>query len=60
MREDGQGLMGNICQVCLEGDDARKGDVNRYKAPEGTDLLGGNFHAGCALAVGYNEWNEED
>jgi hypothetical protein len=47
------------CQVCLEGDDARKGDVNRYRAPEEAGLLPGNYHAGCALAVGFNEWDEE-
>ncbi|MBK8246392.1 MAG: hypothetical protein IPK85_03195 [Gemmatimonadetes bacterium] len=48
------------CQVCLEGDDARKGDVNRYRAPEGTDLLGGWFHMACAFKVGYNEWDEDE
>ncbi len=46
------------CYVCLEGDDARKGDVNRYKRPDSSD--GGDYHLNCALAVGYNEWDREE
>ena len=46
------------CDVCLEGDDDRKGDVNRYANKE-SGLLPGNYHAACALRVGYNEWDEE-
>lgn len=50
--KDGQGVK---CQVCL-GEDA---GVKRYREVPAAELPGGNYHAGCALQVGYNEWDEE-
>lgn len=47
--------MDRKCQVCLEGDDARKGDVEIYRrGPES-----GDYHQSCALQVGYNEWEAD-
>ncbi|MBK8246320.1 MAG: hypothetical protein IPK85_02765 [Gemmatimonadetes bacterium] len=47
------------CQVCLEGDDARKGGVNQYQAPEDRPAAAGGSMA-CAFKVGYNEWDEDE